>query len=112
MSKYEAVYFVGDNQAINRVRVDSPKTRNRGAFSGSLAALIVLAVYLALYQLLSVPERARICFRLSFLAAAATLWSLLNISLIISRRALAREGDYEMMPVRACVRACVCACVS
>ena len=39
MSKYEAVYFVGDNQAINRVRVDSSKTRNRGAFSGSLAAL-------------------------------------------------------------------------
>ena len=40
MSKYEAVYFVGDNQAINRVRVDSYKTRNRGAFSGSLAALV------------------------------------------------------------------------
>ena len=39
MSKHEAVYFVGDNQAINRVRVDSSKTRNRGAFSGSLAAL-------------------------------------------------------------------------
>ena len=39
MSKYEAVYFVGDNQAINRVRVDSSKTRNRGEFSGSLAAL-------------------------------------------------------------------------
>ena len=39
MSKYEAVYFVGDNQAINRVRLDSFKTRNRGAFSGSLAAL-------------------------------------------------------------------------
>ena len=41
MSKYEAVYFVGDNQAINRVRIDSSKTRNRGAFSGSLAALAV-----------------------------------------------------------------------
>ena len=39
MSKYEAVYFVGDNQASNRIRVDSYKTRNRGAFSGSLAAL-------------------------------------------------------------------------
>ena len=39
MSKYEAVYFVGDNQAINRVRIDSSKMRNRGAFSGSLAAL-------------------------------------------------------------------------
>ena len=34
--------------------------------------------------LLSVPERALICFRLSFLAAAA-LWSPLNISLIIRR---------------------------
>ena len=40
MSKYEAVYFVGDNQANNRVRVDSSKMRNRGAFSGSLAALV------------------------------------------------------------------------
>ena len=40
MSKYEVVYFVGDNQAINRVHVDSSKTRNRGAFSGSLAALL------------------------------------------------------------------------
>ena len=40
MSKYEAVYFVGDNKAINRVHVDSYKTRNRVAFSGSLAALI------------------------------------------------------------------------
>ena len=38
MTKYEAVYFMGDNQAINRVRVDSSKTRNRGAFSGSLTA--------------------------------------------------------------------------
>ena len=27
------------------------------------------------------------------------------ICLFISRRALAREGDYEMMPVCACVRA-------
>ena len=26
---------------------------------------------------------------------------------IISRRALAREGDYEMMPVCACMHACV-----
>ena len=40
MSKYNAVYFVGDDQAINRVRVDSSKTRNRGTFSGSLAALV------------------------------------------------------------------------
>ena len=41
IAKYEAVYFVGDNQAINRVRVESYKTRNRGAFSGSLAALVI-----------------------------------------------------------------------
>ena len=48
MSKYEAVYFVGDNQASNRIRVDSYKTRNRGAFSGSLAALLqsLLATFL------------------------------------------------------------------
>ena len=30
-----------------------------------------------------------------------------SYSFIISRRALAREGDYEMMPVCACVCACV-----
>ena len=45
MSKYEAVYFVGDNQAVNRVRVGSFKTRNRGTFSGSLAALIRGSLY-------------------------------------------------------------------
>ena len=45
MSKYEAVYFVGDNQVSNRIRVDSYKTRNRGAFSGSLAALISDAIF-------------------------------------------------------------------
>ena len=39
ISKYDTVYFVGDNEAINRV--DSSKTRNRGAFSGSLAALML-----------------------------------------------------------------------
>ena len=39
MSKYDEVYFMGDNQAISRVPVDSSKTMNRGAFSGSLAAL-------------------------------------------------------------------------
>ena len=27
ISKYDAVYFMGDNQAINRVRVGSTKTR-------------------------------------------------------------------------------------
>ena len=32
--------------------------------------------------------------------------------LVISCRALAREGDYEMMSVCACVRACVRALVS
>ena len=41
MSKYEAVYFVGNNKMINRVRVDSSKMRYRGAFSGSLAALVL-----------------------------------------------------------------------
>ena len=40
MSEYEAVYLVGDNQAVNRVRIDSSKMRNRAAFSGSLAALV------------------------------------------------------------------------
>ena len=40
MSKYDAVYFVGDNEAINRVRVDSSKTRNRGALIGLLAVLL------------------------------------------------------------------------
>ena len=39
-------------------------------------------------------------------------YGLQTSSVVISRRALAREGDYEMMPVCACVRACVCACVS
>ena len=41
MSKYDIErYDMKDNQAINRVRVDSSKTRNRGAFLGSLAALV------------------------------------------------------------------------
>ena len=35
-----------------------------------------------------------------------------SIIFIISRRALAREGDYEIMPVCAYVRACVRALVS
>ena len=35
-----------------------------------------------------------------------------HLGIFISRRALAREGDYEMMPVCACVRACVRALVS
>ena len=39
MSKYDEVYFVGDNQVINRVRIGSSETRNQGAFSGSLASL-------------------------------------------------------------------------
>ena len=34
-----------------------------------------------------------------------------SILFVISRRALAREGDYEMMPVCACVRACMRVCV-
>ena len=55
MSKYEAVYFVGDNQAINRVRIDSSKTRNRGAFSGSLAALDIThlkVMFILLYSII------------------------------------------------------------
>ena len=39
MSKYDEVYFVGDNEAINRIRVDPSTTRNQGAFSDSFAAL-------------------------------------------------------------------------
>ena len=39
MSKYDAVYLVVDNQAINQIRVESCKRRNRDTFSGSLAAL-------------------------------------------------------------------------
>ena len=31
----------------------------------------------------------------------------LSTLLLSPRRALAREGDYEMMPVCACVRVCV-----
>ena len=33
--------------------------------------------------------------------------SLFTMSFVISRQALAREGDYEMMPVCACLRVCV-----
>ena len=40
MSKYYAVYFVGDNQANNRVRIESSRTSNRGAFLDSFAALM------------------------------------------------------------------------
>ena len=43
--KYE-VYFMGDNQAINRVQVDSSKTRNRGTLSGSLAACFQLEFFM------------------------------------------------------------------
>ena len=49
MSKHEAVYFVGDNQAINRV---PSKTRNRGAFSGSLAALVITCIFNARFNML------------------------------------------------------------
>ena len=41
MSKYGAVYYVADNQVINRVRVGSVKMRNRGLFYGLLAALVM-----------------------------------------------------------------------
>ena len=40
------------------------------------------------------------------------LFIIFSTSIIISRWALAREGDYEMMSVCACVRACVRALVS
>ena len=41
------------------------------------------------------------------------LWVMgISDSIFISRRALAREGDYEMMSVCACVRECVRVCVS
>ena len=62
MSKYEAVYFVGDNQTINQVRFDSSKLKNQGAFSGSLAALVIttknLVVgdqFMQMYSLTSIP---------------------------------------------------------
>ena len=48
------------------------------------------------------PFAARTMPRLSITVSQVTF-----LYLIISRRALAREGDYEMMPVRACVRVCV-----
>ena len=48
MSKYDAIYFVGDNQAINRVQVGSSRTRNRGAFSGSFAALFISFLQISL----------------------------------------------------------------
>ena len=51
MLKYEAVYFVGDNQVINRIRVGSFKTRNRGAFSGSLAALQIIEENCSIHSL-------------------------------------------------------------
>ena len=41
ISKYDVVYFVGDNQANNLVPVGSFKTSNRGAFSDSFAALAI-----------------------------------------------------------------------
>ena len=41
MSKCDDIYFVGDNQAINRIRVGCSKMRNQGRFSGSLAALVI-----------------------------------------------------------------------
>ena len=36
---------MGDNQAINRIRVESSKTRNRGTFLGSLAALLLSHIF-------------------------------------------------------------------
>ena len=44
-------------------------------------------------------------YRLAFLHT-------INLQVIISSRALAWEGDYEMMPVCMCVRVCVLVLVS
>ena len=52
MSKYDEVYFVGNNQVINRVRVGSSKTRNRDTFLSSLAALLIALLLLYLYNIL------------------------------------------------------------
>ena len=41
MSKYDATYFMGDNQAINRVGIGSSRMSNQVTFSGSFAALLV-----------------------------------------------------------------------
>ena len=43
--KYDAVYFVCDNQAINSVQVGSSKMRNQGVFSGLLAALVIMRAW-------------------------------------------------------------------
>ena len=42
MSKYEAVYFMGDNQAINSIPVSSFEERNQDTFSGLSAAGIFI----------------------------------------------------------------------
>ena len=55
MSKYDTVYFVGDNEAINRVQVDSSETKNRDALSGLLAAL--LRRYLIQYLLPQIEDQ-------------------------------------------------------
>ena len=33
------------------------------------------------------------------------------LGLVLSRQALSREGDYEMMPVCACMYGCMCTCM-
>ena len=45
MSKYDAVYFGGDNLVTNQIRVGSSKAKNRGTFSGSLAALMKIILF-------------------------------------------------------------------
>ena len=42
-----------------------------------------------------------------FTFTGAPIYVYVSLLIFISRRALAWEGDYEMMPVCACVRACV-----
>ena len=50
---------------------------------------------------------AEVCARSNPLAFLSIEARVTILTFIISRRALAREGDYEMMPVCACVRVCV-----
>ena len=66
------------------------------------------------YMLLKMPSH--VCHLLAYISIFEvildSIFCSLYLSFIISRRALAREGDYEMMPVCACMRACVRALVT
>ena len=55
----------------------------------------------------------QVCILVTFTQSLEMQFMLpIGINFIISRRALAREGDYEMMSVCACVSGCVRVCVS